>query len=223
MMLWVRMVLSWNISVLLKFWHFFRCISISITEIWNIDCRNKIFAHFRLRSCEQWDSSMLSNVCKVIQFQMWINCCMYFDFNCNKLNWCILILDLLIFIPIPNWHNSDNSTALHQYMTRKLRTLVDEYISYFYVDHKDAGTPVKLFLFIYPLWEMQEAVEFQALYGGDWLILLLIFYLKLHLSFVQPCLLCSQLMDGMNCDELGSFLSQKFKFNQEVLSKFLGM
>jgi len=30
-------------------------------------------------------------------------------------------------------------------------------------------------------------------------------------------------MDGMNCDELGSFLSRKFNFSQEVLSKFLGM
>ena len=33
-------------------------------------------------------------------------------------------------------------------MTRKLKTLVNEYDSYFDVDHKDAGTPVKLFLFV---------------------------------------------------------------------------
>ena len=52
-------------------------------------------------------------------------------------------------------------------MTRKLRTLVNEYDSYFDVDHKDAGTPVKLFLFIYPLWGMQKAVEFKALFTGD--------------------------------------------------------
>jgi len=138
---------------------------------------------------------LLSNVCKVIQFHLCFNCCMYFDFNCNELSWCNLIPDLFYF-HTNNWNNSNDSTALHQNMTRKLRTLVDEYDSILTLITKMQEHRWSFFVY---LSVVRNAKSCWIPSSVHWrLNLLFILYLKLHLSYVQPCLLCSQVWHGWN-------------------------